>query len=63
MNSKKFTFSIEHKLNNINSQEVLIPKMLLQPFIENGMEHGISKIIQENEFKIIFEVENRSLEC
>jgi two-component system sensor histidine kinase LytS len=63
MNSKKFTFSIEYKLNNINSEEVLIPPMLLQPFIENVIKHGISKIIQEGEIKIIFEAKNRFLEC
>jgi two-component system sensor histidine kinase LytS len=63
MNSKKFIFSIEQKLHNIDSQEVLIPPMLLQPFIENAIKHGISKIIPEGKIKIIFEVKHRFLEC
>jgi two-component system sensor histidine kinase LytS len=63
MNSKKFTFSIEHRLHSINAEEILIPPMLLQPFIENAIKHGISKIIKQGEIKIIFEIKNRFLEC
>jgi LytS/YehU family sensor histidine kinase len=37
--SKKFTFDIQiHE--NLNKEELLIPPMFLQPFIENAIDHG-----------------------
>lgn len=37
--SKKFTFDIEI-IDDLNKEELLIPPMFLQPFIENAIDHG-----------------------
>jgi two-component system sensor histidine kinase LytS len=63
MSSKKFEFSIERNLNNIDPEEILIPPMLLQPFIENAVKHGISKITSEAKISVVFEVKHHFLEC
>lgn len=63
MSSKTFEFSIEKKLDNIDPEEILIPPMLLQPFIENAIKHGISKITSEGKIRVVFEVKHRFLEC
>ena len=62
MSSKSFHFSIETNLNNIDSEEILIPPMLLQPFVENAIKHGISKITSEGKIRILFNVKHRFLE-
>ncbi|UAM99284.1 histidine kinase [Polaribacter litorisediminis] len=43
MSSKSFTYDIETNLNNIDADEILIPTMLLQPFIENCIQHAFQK--------------------
>tara|TARA_R110002049_G_scaffold25354_2_gene89153 strand:- start:6637 stop:8682 length:2046 start_codon:yes stop_codon:yes gene_type:complete len=63
MNSKMFQFSIETNLSNIDAEEILIPPMLLQPFIENAIKHGISKITETGNITVIFNVKHRFLEC
>ena len=63
MNSKKFVFSIKEKLNEIASEEILIPPMLMQPFIENAIKHGISKVASEGKITIKFEVKESFLIC
>ncbi|KOY52567.1 Two-component system sensor histidine kinase [Polaribacter dokdonensis DSW-5] len=42
MSSKSFNYNIDLHLNNIDSDEILFPSMLLQPFIENSIEHGFT---------------------
>jgi two-component system sensor histidine kinase LytS len=63
MSSKKFEFSFEKELNNMDAEELLIPPMLLQPFIENSIKHGISKIASKGKISIHFKVKNQFLEC
>tara|TARA_R110002126_G_scaffold206886_3_gene354030 strand:+ start:15942 stop:17918 length:1977 start_codon:yes stop_codon:yes gene_type:complete len=43
MSSKLFTYSIHTNLNNIDTEEILIPTMLIQPFIENCIQHAFEK--------------------
>lgn len=61
MSSKSFHFSIETSLKNIDSEEILIPPMLIQPFVENCIKHAFNQIIEKAEIKIQFEVKNKFL--
>jgi sensor histidine kinase YesM len=43
MSAKSFIYDITTNLNNIDADEILIPTMLIQPFIENCIQHGFQK--------------------
>lgn len=61
MNSKSFEYSIQTSLNNIDSEEILIPPMLLQPFIENCIKHAFQPNTSDAKIKLLIEVKNRFL--
>jgi hypothetical protein len=51
---QKFKFKIDlHE--DTEPQELLIPSMILQPFIENSIEHGFMNILHQGEISIYFE--------
>jgi len=52
----KFDYSIETD-EAMDMDGVLIPPMLTQPFIENSIEHGISKIEAQGLIKVNFSIE------
>ena len=61
MSSKPFNFTIKTDLS-LDAEEILIPPMLLQPFVENAIKHGVSS--KENgEIIIKFSTKNNFLEC
>ena len=61
MNSKSFEYHIETSLNNIDAEEILIPPMLLQPFVENCIKHAFQPNKTDAKIKLLFEVRNRFL--
>jgi hypothetical protein len=63
MSSKKFEFSFEKNLNSMDAEEILIPPMLIQPFIENAIKHGVSKIASVGKISVLFKLKHRFLEC
>ncbi|MFK8058630.1 MAG: histidine kinase, partial [Polaribacter sp.] len=63
MNSKSFKYQINTSLDNIDAEEILIPPMLIQPFLENAIKHGVAKIESEGNITLSFEVKHRFLEC
>ena len=62
MSSKTFTFTITSNLNNIDPDEILIPTMLLQPFVENCVQHAFQKN-DLGTIEINFDVKHSFLEC
>ncbi|GAB7256643.1 sensor histidine kinase [Polaribacter sp. OB-PA-B3] len=61
ISSKSFDFSIVENLNGIDSEEILIPPMLIQPFVENAIKHGISKINTKGNILVTFDVKQAFL--
>jgi len=62
MNEKQFNYSIDVP-SEMDVEEVLIPPMLIQPFVENAIAHGIKTIDRVGELKIVFTVKNEFLHC
>ena len=58
-----FDFIIEKALKNVSEEEILIPPMLLQPLVENAIQHGFTSETKENKISISFENENGFLYC
>ncbi|GGD82279.1 hypothetical protein GCM10011514_52890 [Emticicia aquatilis] len=56
------TFSYEVVANNdIEIDDVLIPSMIIQPFVENSIEHGFVGIDYAGKISVIFSAENQEL--
>jgi len=58
----KFDFSFQID-KNLNPENVLIPNLLLQPFVENAIIHGLSPKTEKGNLKIEFKIENAFLVC
>ncbi|MDB4242004.1 histidine kinase [Polaribacter sp.] len=63
MHSKSFAYEIKTLLNGIDPEEILIPPMLLQPFLENSIKHGIHPLQKEGFLVLKFEVKSGYLHC
>ncbi|CAL2104501.1 conserved exported protein of unknown function [Tenacibaculum sp. 190130A14a] len=61
LNNDSFSFSIEQNLN-IDIEEILVPPMLMQPFIENSIKHGLKNRAQGH-ITLEFSVFNQFLYC
>ena len=48
-----FTYEINHS-DNLNLANIEIPSMLLQPFVENAVKHGIAKKATDGKIRITF---------
>jgi LytS/YehU family sensor histidine kinase len=55
-----FSFNI-HANEDMELNDILIPSMILQPFIENSIEHGFSGIDHSGHVDIFFKIENDEL--
>ena len=54
------TFEIE---TNPSAEEILIPPMLIQPFVENAIRHGILKGDKPGKLEIVFTTSKTHLHC
>ena len=62
MASKSFTYAISID-SDLDPEEILIPPMLIQPFVENAVRHGILKGSRQGELKIQFHTTEEFLHC
>ncbi|WP_430412082.1 ligand-binding sensor domain-containing protein [Kordia sp.] len=60
MASKDFSYEIELN-SDLDPEEVLIPPMLIQPFVENAIRHGIMPLQRPGELKVHFTTDNNFL--
>ncbi len=51
---EKFDYSV--KLDNSPQREAYIPPMFAQPFVENAIEHGFKRSINNGEIEIVYEI-------
>ncbi len=49
--------------DSVNEEDILIPPMLIQPFIENAIEHGFKERIDDPKIKIHLTAQNNVLVC
>ena len=59
---EKFDYEIEID-PNLNIEEVMIPSMMIQPFIENAIIHGIAHLQTRGNIHIRFIQINKRIEC
>ena len=59
---KKFDYKIDVD-PKIDLESAILPPMLLQPFIENAIEHGIKHKEAKGHIRIRFNLENKKLSC
>lgn len=57
-NSFDYTLEVDSKIEKDNT---LIPPMLSQPFIENAIEHGLSKSDKNGQLHILFKIDGKFL--
>ena len=63
---KRFDHSFEFKIevaDDLDIDEVLIPPMLLQPFVENSIIHGLATKEKGGKIDINFKAQNNELVC
>ena len=58
----KFTYSIDI-CDEVDSDDLLIPPMLLQPYIENSIIHGLGLAKEGGVIKISFRSDNEKIIC
>lgn len=63
MSSNTFEYVINSNTNNIDIEEILIPPMLIQPFVENCIKHGFKGISKSGKIMITFNIKNDFLHC
>jgi hypothetical protein len=59
MHPQKFTYEIV--ADNLEDEGVLMPSMIIQPFLENSVEHGFRNINYTGEISITFSADNNNL--
>lgn len=58
-----FDYEIKTATNAVDIEEILIPPMLLQPFVENSIKHAFKGKSDKGKISITFEVKKNHLHC
>lgn len=61
LHNNSFDFFIDNNLT-IDTEEIMVPPMLIQPFVENSIKHGI-KSVAKGEITLKFAIFNDFLHC
>jgi len=56
----KFNYTIDVQ-EGIDKESIFLPPMLAQPFIENGIKHGLSNILENGKINVYFYLKNDKL--
>ncbi|MDW3646110.1 MAG: two-component regulator propeller domain-containing protein [Bacteroidia bacterium] len=59
---EKFEYSI-HCDEEIDPEEILIPPMMIQPFIENSIIHGVAHLQEKGRIEVEFRKIHKRIEC
>lgn len=57
-----FTFTVQCA-EHVDAENLDIPPMLLQPFVENAVVHGVSHLSYPGRIDVFFEIQNEMLLC
>ncbi len=61
---QRVPFEYEIQLpQNISAEDIELPPMLLQPFVENSIIHGISHLQNKGKLNIHFQLKDKLLQC
>lgn len=63
---ERLRFPFNYKIlvdSNINTHEIEIPAMLIQPFVENAIIHGLNEKSGDKKLKVELKVEKERLSC
>ncbi|WP_299107406.1 histidine kinase [uncultured Winogradskyella sp.] len=60
--NNKFNYTIKID-SDLDEDNILVPPMILQPFIENSIIHGLSQKDNLGQLKIVYKTENNMLIC
>lgn len=59
----RFKDNFEYEFHNSILQEIKVPSMIIQPFVENAVRHGLLHKKGEKNIKILFEIEDDYMKC
>ena len=59
---KPFTYKL-NTIIGLDAEEILIPPMLIQPFVENAIKHGIMPLAKNGHLEINFSTDKDFLHC
>ncbi len=60
--SNKFEYQIKIA-DDLDINEIMVPPMMIQPFVENAVKHGISNLKKDGKIEISFSKKKNNLEC
>jgi ligand-binding sensor domain-containing protein/two-component sensor histidine kinase len=63
MAAQPFDYEIKTDTSGIDLEEILIPPMLIQPFVENSVKHGFQHNAIKGKVTVCFEVQGEFLAC